>query len=563
MKIKRILSALTAAVITVAALPAAAAQPTDAKAMEKALTVVKQRIDIPAELTEFTSNAYDYGGAVEYSFRWSDEDNDEWMRVECNENGQLLTYYRYNNEYKNELKLPTVSEDEAVAAAEAFLAKSAPETVEKANDKLVLSETHSREYDRWIIIFQREKDGVPVAGNSATVTTAVTENDEMYIADAYIDFSYGAEFEAAGAELAEPEARYAEAYPAEMVYRKKVDYAVYRETGEYETQLVYRVKDSAPGYISAYTGDVVEQQFEDYAAMNDMAAAETAESGGGGAPAPMLSKEELAELDTIAGLYTVDEAEKFLKSVEQLKIPKSYTVTNSGMYTSVTGKGDNAKRDYSLSVNMSDADEGKYSSGIFARFDAERDRLTYYSGGYSEPFDPDGKKLTDKEVVAANKDIDAFLQKVLPDKIAEFEKKENPDAEYSYSVPANYTRMVNGVPYLADTISVTYGAADKKIGYYRLSYDDDAVFDDPSGALDVSDAYGYLTETAPIERYYIYDGEEYRLVYGMDGNPMVDAFTGGDVNADDADYTKIKYDDIGGHWCEEAVTAHRFAGRQL
>ena len=78
MRIRKIFSAIIAMAITATAMPIAAnaAQPTDATAMEKALTVVKQRVDIPAELTEFTSNAYDYGGAAEYSFYWSDEDNE-------------------------------------------------------------------------------------------------------------------------------------------------------------------------------------------------------------------------------------------------------------------------------------------------------------------------------------------------------------------------------------------------------------------------------------------------------------------------------------------------------
>ncbi len=556
MRFKRILSAITAMVITAAAMPAAvtAAQPTDAKAMEKALTAVKQRVDIPAELTDLTTSSQNHDGRMLYRFYWTDEANKSWLAVICDESGRINSYSKGTEGYYiNEQKLPLISKEDARAVAEAFLAKIAPETVEKENDHLLFNDiTVANNGTDCTVYFLREKDGVPVVGDDASVRMQIAEDGEIQVSNAGIGFSYDTEFEEAGEEIAEPEAKYEEAYPAEMVYRKKIDYAVYRETGEYETQLVYRVKDSAPGYISAYTGEIVEQKFDDYGAMNDMAAAETAASGGG---APALSKEELAELETIAGLYTVDEAEKFLKSVPQLKIPKSYTVTNSGMYTSVAGKGDNAKKDYSLSVNMSDADNTNSSSRVLARFDAQRDRLIYYYSNYRGMIDPDGKKLTDKEIEAANKDIDTFLQKVLPDKIAEFKKKEYPDEEYAYSVPENYTRMVNGIPYLADTINVIYNAEDKKIGYYSLDYDDDAVFDSTDGALDAAAAYGYLKQAAPIKKYYIYDGEKYRLVYGMDGNPMVDAFTGEDVNAAEADYSKIEYDDIGGHWCEEAVTA--------
>lgn len=555
MKTKRILGAILSLAMAISVIPSALAD-TDVAAMEKALTTVKSRIEIPAELTEFRSNSYEYDGAARYSFTWSEKDGDDSINVSCNGSGQLLSYsYNVGGNYRGEQKLPSVSKDAASAAAETFLAKAAPETVSDENDRLKFVSAHGGYNDSYSVEFEREKNGVTVADNTATIHTELDEDGKIYVSYAYINYSYGAKFEDEAEKIESPEEKYEETYPAELIYRSKYDYELYRSSGKYEPQLVYRVKDGAAGYISAYTGEVVEREYEKYgdrnAAMESMAVAEDegAYSGGG------LTKREIAELETVAGLYTASEAEKFLKSVPQLKIDKDYKVTNSSVRT--TGEGED--KSYTLSLDMGEKDEDY--GNVYAIFDAQKDRLTYYSNYTYRAYDKNAQKLTDAEKSKASSEIDAFLKAVLPDKIAEFDDVTKEDSEPVDSVYKNYYRIVNGIPYIGNTINVTYDAVDEKITRYNLTYDDDAKFTDPEGALSAEDAYNHMKDLAPINEYYIYSGGMYRLVYGMDGSPMIDAYTGEDIYKDEnIDYTEIEYDDISGHWCEEAVNALRDYG---
>ena len=556
MKVKRILGAVLSLVMALSVTPQAMAD-TDAAQLEKALTTVKSRVEIPAELTEFRSNSYEYDGAARYSFTWNDKEGYERINVSCNGSGQILSYnYNVSGSYRGTQKLPTVSKDEARAAAEAFLAKAAPETVAGENDGLKFISAHGGYDDSYNVSFERVKNGVTVADNNATVSTELDEDGKIYVSYAYINYSYGAKFEDEAEKIDSPEEKYEETYPAELIYRGKYDYELYRSSGKYEPQLVYRIKDGASGYISAYTGEVVEREYEEYAdrnaAMETMAMAEDAGAYSGGG----LTKQEIAELETVAGLYTASEAEKFLKSIPQLKIDKDYKVTNSSVRT--VGEGED--KWYTLGINMGIPDEDNYDN-VFASFDAQKDRLTGYSNYTYRPYDKNVEKLTEKAKSAANSEIEKFLKAVLPDKIAEFEDVTKEDSEAVDSIYKNYYRIVNGIPYIGNTINVTYDAVDEKITRYNLTYDDDAKFTDPEGALSAEDAYNHMKDLAPINEYYIYSGGMYRLVYGMDGSPMIDAYTGEDVYKDEnIDYTEIEYDDISGHWCEEAVNALRDYG---
>ena len=563
MKVKRILGAILSIAMAISVVPSALAD-TDAAAMERALITVKSRIDISSELSEFRSNSYEYDNATRYSFSWSDRDGDERIDVSCNSNGQVLSYnYYVSGSYRGGQKLPSVSKDEVRAAAEAFLAKAAPETVADENDSLRFVSARGGYDSSYTVEFAREKNGVTVSDNNASINTELNEDGEIYVSYAYINYSYGAKFEEESEKIESPEEKYEETYPAELVYRSKYDYSLYRNGRNYEPQLVYRIKDNAPGYISAYTGEIVEREYEDYAdrnaTMNSMAAADEGAYSGGG-----LTKQEISELETVAGLYTATEAEKFLRSLEQLKIDKDYKVS----YSSVSTRGDDKDKSYILSLSMGAPDEDDYSK-LNASFDAAKARLTSYAY-YSYDFhDQHKEEFTDEEKSMINSEIDAFLKAVLPDKIGEFEDATvDNDSLKDYILrdymDKNYRRIVNGIPYIGNTISVTYDVIDEKITRYNLTYDDDAEFSNPEGALSAEDAYEYMKEVAPIDELYIYSDGMYRLVYTMNGSPMIDAFTGEDVYKDEnIDYTKVEYDDISGHWCEKAVNALKDYGIAL
>jgi hypothetical protein len=269
-----------------------------------------------------------------------------------------------------------------------------------------------------------------------------------------------------------------------------------------------------------------------------------------------LSPQEQSELDNIAGLHSAEECEAFLRSIPQLSFTDTLTLSNAQLY-----RADKTEKEYSLSLSFNSQDDQR---SLYADFDAVRGRITSLNNySYYSDYDND-QPLTEAQIKDGNAQIDSFLDLVIKDKLPEFELISDKPSEKLYSVSRRYRRIVNGIPYISNTLNVNYSPSKERIVYYNLNYEDNAQFADPSTAIDADTAYTYLLAQSPLKKKYIRSGDLYRLVYGISGSPQIDAFTGGSLY-ENSSYTPTEtvYNDISGHWCETAVNALRDYGIAL
>ena len=109
------------AVLLVLLTPAGAA----AKALtaKQAAELVKERITVPSDPTDFTSNYIEYDGRGQWEFQWTGKKENVNAVLDVG-TGDVTSFYAYGENYTGQDSLlPKVSKSEALAAAQEFLKK--------------------------------------------------------------------------------------------------------------------------------------------------------------------------------------------------------------------------------------------------------------------------------------------------------------------------------------------------------------------------------------------------------------------------------------------------------
>ena len=514
----------------------------DAKAMEAALIAVKGKVDIPAGLNEFDSSSYTMDGKVTYNFSWYDKDRTGSVDVNCDELGRISSYHYFSDDmYKTHEsnQLATVTRDEVAQYANSFVAKLLPETTMGEGDVLLcdaenITASVSEIGTRYYVPYKRTKEGVYVDGNVANVNILATGND-MVISNVSCCYDYDTQFKVE-TELADfdPATAYEENFPAELVYTKEYD----NESKAY-TKLVYRFKDMNAGYITVALGEVVEKDANNgYEVFNstmeeDYAADKLMSSG--------LTKEELTELDNVAGLKKVEEIEKTIRSINVLKMDKSMKLQQSNIrktdetyFMSLTFHADGDDYDRTLSVTV-DAKTGKIKD-------------IYNYGGYNS----ENKEATDAQKAKAEQAMDGFATKYAGD---DYKICLGEETTYNKMMAyKTYVRYENGIPVMGEQFSVSYDMANERLYGYSNYLDYTLTFESADGVLG-DGAYEHLLKAAPLEMIYIKSGGEYVLCYSVNEGSFtqIDAKTGEKFDPYAQDDSKADYNDIADHWCKAVV----------
>ena len=313
-------------------------------------------------------------------------------------------------------------------------------------------------------------------------------------------------------------------FPTELLYVKK-DYK------SEEFSLIYRVDN---GYISAYTGEKIEpaSDAELYLEKNDSVLMNYSEESFGSGFTP----EELAEIENVSGLISVDDAVKLLKSDTALDIRKDSKVTSSYYFKN--------EEKYTLEISL----ESDENSGERITLDAQTKELkSFHSYRYSEDRKSEDK-LSDKEKAQAEKLIDQIVKKYAGDYLL---KEGELTAESKYATKS-FTRLENNIPVEGNNIYVTYYGG--KITSYSKNFED-KTFASPEGIISADEAYTKILEHYPIQLCYMNTGEKYQLCYSLDAEnitPELNAKTGEKFRDNNSEETAV-YKDIETHWCKDAV----------
>ncbi len=508
--------------------------------LEKVLVAVKSKVDIPTQLNIFESNISKYGEQIYYNFDWHSPSYDKSVSISADEEGHIRSYYVYTQKMAQK-KLSGVSKNEIISFAGEFIKKALPEMYQDPTDVLIFDEKSysAGSFLRYSLTYKRYKNEIYVKDNFVNVTVGITEDDMLYISNMSANINYKTSFAQSSGEIADYIARYKEAFPPELVYQNEYN-PDWKEKGEKRTKgaLIYRIKDNEAGFISLATGEIVKETKSEDEIFRD----ESAESMGSPSNKnDSLTPEELEEITAVEGLLSVRGIEEKIKSLPYIKFPDGVKLKSSNLIKNDGGK-------YVYNLNYVNEEEKAYSYLHISAY-AEDGKLISLNQSAKENR-KDIEALTPQQKSVAEKKIEQFLNSATTEfKETVLEKCEDNNG----FVNSYYYREINGLKHINEGINVTYDAENAIITNFSLHFTD-TQFPSLEKAIESVVAYGKIAEYSPIIKMYVKIGESYTLCATLEKKGVIiDALTGEVKNAEKDQNQAFFYDDIEGHWVEEAA----------
>lgn len=559
--------------------------------MKAALTVAKQRVAIPEELTEFTYDTSKSYGIKVYNFVWSDKkDVHAWDAnvVRVSVAGDIVTSYNLQKkdmkQWSDDPSLAKLTEEEILAKAEGYIKQLDPKIVGKIRTN-VKSMTLFGDTAR--VDFTRYENGVRVADNGGYVEMN-KDTGELYSFKA--DWWEKADFQSP--KTAKSEKEIGESYKklctltpyykistdwetkkktARIVYEPDFNNEIDAFTGEKST--VWEDMNKADGTrFYGYYSDMDEAE----AVAEDSAAINSATGADGGV---VFSEAELKKIQQDANLITPEKAFEALKKDKYAALTDDYEIKSYEIYSENLEFGvmplslnsdENAKDKYeTFYINICFTAKDKNYKGyktVNVTLNAETGELLNMQK-YSNK-----EKLPKLDVKKASVIAEGAARQYAADVYAECRGSENNSAPISvwnngesFETSRNfvYDRYLNGIRVYGDSINVTVDSNGVVTSFY-YNYTDDVKF--PSAdILSAEDAFDKLYTQRKFNYYYTgwnaKDGKvNTYLVYDMD-NFYLNAKTGKLCNWDGSpinDYTSgrdVAYTDIKGIPQEQAILA--------
>lgn len=534
---KRTMAMVLSMVMLLISVPVFAAQE-DSEKMQEVLLLVKEKIHIPEELSDFSWDVHEYNEKVSYRFSWTSPDYEKSMSVSCDDQGRITNYYQ--NTFKvSDKKLSGISKAELIAFAETFLRTTVPEAFVDDTDLLVYNEEsyHVSGNLMYNIGFERQKDGIRVKDNNAEVYLCVVD-EEIRVRSMYAQVAYDAEFDEKREDMADYQEKYQELFPVQLIYRDKYQPLAKENEPHFVPVLVYRIKDDNAGYMSSSTGEIItEDPFdEDYKAAPE---AEDSVVNMGAAGGSSLTPQELEELNKVKDLLRYQDIEKAVRKLPYLDLSDKLELNNNNLYKDEFG-------DYYFELDYSNEDENNYWY-FNVRANAKTGEILALSGNSGQY--EEEKELTSAQKLSAEKKMAEFLNAVAKEKLTETEKVHG--YTYGTTISDSYVRMVQGVPYINNGIQITFDGKNNVVRNYTLNFTK-GNFANSKDAMGAEKAYEKILEYAPIQPVYIKSGGVYQKVFTLSRNSVsIDAISGEDQNREFK--TDYHYDDIAGHWIEDAA----------
>lgn len=488
------------------------------------LAMVKSRVSVPEELSEFTYSKNINGPVNSYTYTWTSPDGlEDYSSLSVCAYGNIITSYDIycNNrwEYNENGSLAKMSGDELYAAALEKIKQLNPTaytTIKVDRDSLNMSLYRNTATFR----IYRVKNGIPVTSDTGSITLN-KNTGELYRFN--INWHPKASFQKPDSVISAEEAEkaYADMIAIKPVYVLKYD----PETDSYSTGIEYTQTDY--GDINAFTGEKSDFDADAYYDDN-MFDEETCEADDAGNPETGFTPKELEELNKELPYGNAEEVVELVKSNKYLTWDDELTVSSD--YLSKTDNGNSTR--YLYSVYFSNESEFYSSSSkelvfMSVQLDAETGELLYYNFSDGN-YDP---KIMNYDLEKADKLADKILKSLSPKHYKVYESTESSVSEfnrYVYGSSHYYARTVNGIESEFDTACITFDK-DMRLTNYSISYTD-VKYVSPKTMLSEEQIMEKYYENSPLELTYLVKTGKTKtasvLVYTEDDYLRYDAFTG-------------------------------------
>lgn len=588
MKFTRSSAVIMAAVMAASAVGVTAFAEEDAE-MKKVLTNVKERLDIPEELTDFDYRTSTQNGRNLYTFTWSTPaGSEDYQQYHVTISGKVIKSVNiYNNNYNWEPSFAKLSDEKLMEACKKYIKEINP----TIDPQIAIDEDSfsiSLYGEQATLRFHRSVEGHPVTGQTGSVTV---NKDTGELMGYRLNWVNGAGFSAPDGAISETDAKtaYEKLFDSELTYTTEYDW----EKKEYIPHLIYAQTES--GQINAFTGE--KSTFEDYdsyagddsiaeEADMEMGVAETtAASGANGiaSKAVSFSENELAKLEQENKLIKAEDAMKTLRATGVLYIPEDAEITwqncyyneRSGYYIRrvqfesnyadyIDLNGDD--KIYPIDDVVYEEYRGMTVSGSFTINAETGELLSYYN------YAPDDGTSSLDSAAAAKTAADA-VKKLAGSKASKFGTLEQKytntvgekGSERTVSISYSANRVENGINCRSEGVSVEVGS-NGYVTSYNLNYNEKVSYPKPTGIISKSEAYKKFFDQVNFELKYrcAYRTSDKKvvtaLVYAADSDLLIDAFTGKRTDYNGRTVTDAE---LSGEYADIAGTAYEEVAEKL
>ena len=555
--------------------------------MKAALTVAKQRVTVPEELTEFSySTGKSYGTKV-FEFTWKTPDSVSWedyRQIQVNVVGDIVTSYsdsdNYSRGYSSEPSFAKLTEEEILAKAEGYIKQLAPkiaDSIKAEVNSLNLFGNTAR------VSFKRYVNGVEVEANSGSVTVNKNTGELYNFSASWWD---NADFKSPKDAKTEKEIK--EAYKKLCTLTPYYKISTNWETKKKTVRIVY--EPSFTSEIDAFTGEASTiwddmkkaggtrfygYEMYDMETEEDSAEAVNPATGVSVDGGVVFTEAELKKIQQDENLLTAEQVFELLKKDKFAALTDDYEIKSYEIYSDEQNYGimplsadssvnkKEEKETFYMSIRFAAKDKNyKGYKNISVQLNAETGEIINMSK-YSN-----STKLPKLNVENSKAAAEAAANHYAKDIMAECHPDVNNDSEvevwnggYETSRDFRFNRFVNGIQVSGDYINVTVDSNGVVTNYY-YNYTDDVKF--PSADILTSDEAldklytqrnfdyyytGWITKDGKVQTYLIYKMDSFYLnaktgkLCNWNGEPLTNYDSGKDV----------KYTDIKGIPQEQAI----------
>lgn len=526
--------------------------------LEKAIKVAKEKLHIPKEFTEFNYNVHTSNNKKVWYMNWkSKEDKGGSIEASVDSNGAILSYNFYKYDKDNEKKLPKYTKEQGKKIAEKFIKKIDLNLYDQLKYEENEDKRIAKEYRYHYI---RIVNKIPFYGNDVRVEVNSQTGE---VNSFYRNWDNDLKFPnpKGNISLEEAQKAFEKELGLELIYKYRY------EEEQIKPYLVYATKYHTNYAIDAFTGKKIKIEYPILFGngKDEMAKEVTSDAAG-----IQLSPEEIKAVKETSKLISKEKAEKIARNAQILNLNKSFKLSNARL-----NRNWPMKKDFTWHLYFSE--ETKVNGkNIYKYVNVGVDAVTgkiknfYISDRYKE----DAKAVFDEG--GSKKAVEKFLKEFAPKQYAQtkYDKDNNnyfiKGEEKPLSYTFTYTRVVEGVPFRDNRITVRYNAVTGKITSFSIEWFN-IKFPSAKEVASTDKVYEKMFQDIGLELQYKVsrdnrsDGynkksQKVNLVYAIkNGKPAIfDGNTCEILNYDGTSYKEekdIAYIDIKGHIREKEIQA--------
>ena len=488
-------------------------------AMKEALTIVKKRVKIPAEVSEFDYSTTENHGTRSFSFEWTTPENAKESRsIDVSITGGIITHYRdsKNSSYGRygDPELAKLSDKQLLEKAKGYIKQLNPEIADSVKLEIGYLDLFS---DNATVFFDRYENGVIVEGNMGSVTM---NQDTGALGEFDVSWWDNAEFADPKSAKSEKDVKelYKKLCTLTPYYKIYSDYEYNEKTKESEwKQKVALVYDSdMHSEIDAFTGKK-STIWDDMKAAGgrrfygDYGNIETDDdvySEAGAAEEEVdFTQAELEKIEQDNNLVKTDEAFELMKKDKFVALTDDYKLSNYYIYYTTDEKTDEETFYLSLHYEVKDGAKNGFKgySDVSVELDGETGEVLWlrkYGNNQTMPklnvtdannIAKEVTKTYAKDIISGYK---ASSDNTAPLKSWKIDKK----TYYEEAREFTYDRYVNGIQVWGEKISVTVDS-NGVVTDYEVNHTEDVVFPN-ADRLTTDEAFEKLYEQMDFEYYY-------------------------------------------------------------